>query len=103
MLDDRPDLDGAVRRGGDQARYPDRFAEIGEVGEEGAPDLLLRLGVAPVGDEALAVAHANDLRLRRGVELLAVPGGIDLRELAEGGLPTGHRLGAGRRRLLVAQ
>ena len=65
----RADLDGADWASG-SLRPTERRVEVGDVDQVEAAELLLGLGVRPVGDDVLAVAEANG---RRGLATGARP------------------------------
>ena len=67
-LDDRPDFDGAEARAGDAGGDGDGFVEILGVDHEITAELLAGFGEWTVGDQALAVAHADAGGRRGGVQ-----------------------------------
>ena len=88
---------------GIERREPDRLVEIGQVDDEDAAEDLLRLRERAVRDDALAVAHANDLRGVAAVELLPGHVRVGLAELLEEREPLRHLLRAELRPLLVGK
>ena len=83
-------------RRGNERGDADRLVEVGQVGDEHAAELLLRLGERPVGDDRLAVDDTDDLRLGCAHELTPLHVRVGLPELVEERDPAGHRLLSGR-------
>ncbi len=103
-LNDWANLDGsAALCRWDQGGQPDRLVEVGKLGEEDASDDLLRLCEWAVGDDALPVADAHDLRGAAPVELLTRDVRIGLAELLEKGDPLRHLLRAEGRFLVIGE
>src|SRR6185295_15100970 len=86
----------------DPRRDRDRLVEVVRVEEHHTADLLLRLGIGPVGDERLTVTDAHGLRGLRALELRAKAELAGRAELVEERLPLWDLLRPRSRRLLGA-